>query len=130
MMKRHFSKATWESKVGYCRAVRSGDVIAVSGTGAVDESGAVAAPGDAFGQARVCLQILEKALKQLGGKRSDVIRTRMFVTDISKWSEFAKAHREFFSGEDVPATSMVEVRKLIDPQMLIEIEADAIVRRR
>jgi isochorismate pyruvate lyase len=87
----------------------------------------VHAPGDAHAQAKRCLELIERALVQLAANRRNVVRTRMFVTDISRWAEFGRAHAEFF-GADKPATTMVEVKRLIDPAMLIEIEADAFVR--
>jgi enamine deaminase RidA (YjgF/YER057c/UK114 family) len=123
---RVFSKAPWEGKVGYCRAIRKGDLIFVTGTAAVDDDGKPFAPGDAYGQAKRCLFLIERALKELGTDLSSVVRTRMFVTDISKWHEFGRAHGEAFR-DFPPATSMVEVKALIDPAMLIEIEADAVV---
>jgi len=123
--RRAFSGARWEQQVGYCRAVRAGNHVFVSGTAPVAEDGAVFAPGDAYRQARRCLEIVEQALRALGADLSCVVRTRMFVTDVSRWAEFGRAHAECF-GEHPPATSMVEVRSLIDPAMLIEIEADAV----
>jgi len=126
MFQRVFTGATWEKKVGYCRAVRAGDHVYVSGTAPVADGGGVHAPGDGHAQARRCLEIIESALTSVGAQLDDVVRTRMFVTDISRWEEFGRAHGEVF-GDHPPATSMVEVRALIDPQMLIEIEADAIV---
>lgn len=122
---RVYSKAPWETEVGYCRAIRAGDHIYVTGTAPVSEGGGVFASGDAYAQARRCLEIIEKALKALGCDRTRIVRTRMFVTDINRWAEFGRAHREFF-GESRPATTMVEVQRLIDPAMLIEIEADAV----
>ena len=122
---RVYSKAKWESEVGYCRAIRAGDHIYVSGTAPVSDDGGVFTPGDAYAQARRCLEIIEKSLGELGAAMKDVVRTRMFVTDISRWCEFGKAHGEFFR-DHPPATSMVEVRRLIEPDMLIEIEADAV----
>lgn len=124
---RVFSGAPWESRVGYCRAIRSDSLIFVTGTAPVDESGGVFAPGDAYAQARRCFQIIERALLGLGASMADVVRTRMFVTDISRWEEFGRAHHEFFA-DHPPATSMVEVRRLIHPAMLIEVEADASCR--
>jgi isochorismate pyruvate lyase len=123
--RRAFSGAPWESKVGYCRALRAGDHIYVTGTAPVAEGGGVFAPGDACAQARRCFEIIERALRDLGADRASVVRTRMFVTDIARWAEFGQAHREFF-GAHPPATTMVEVRALIDPAMLIEVEADAV----
>jgi enamine deaminase RidA (YjgF/YER057c/UK114 family) len=123
--RRTFSGAAWEKQVGYCRAVRAGNQVFVSGTAPVAQSGGAYAPGDGYRQALRCLEIIEQALRSLGAELSDVVRTRMFVTDISRWPEFGRAHAEAF-GTHPPATSMVEVRALIDPAMLIEIEADAI----
>ena len=120
------SGAPWETQVGYSRAVRFGNFVAVSGTAPVDDTGAVASPGDAYGQAKRCIEIIERALEQIGGTLDDVIRTRMFVTDIELWPEFGRAHGEAF-GDSPPATSMVEVSRLIDPEMLIEIEVDAVL---
>lgn len=121
------SGAPWEKQVGYARAVRIGRTIAVSGTAPVDASGAVASPGDAYGQAKRCIEIIERALEEIGASLEDVVRTRMFVTDIELWPEFGRAHGEAFKAAP-PATSMVEVSRLIDPDMLIEIEADALLR--
>lgn len=126
MTDRVFSGAPWEKRVGYCRAIRQGQNVYVSGTAPVDEDGEVFAPGDAYAQARRCLEIIEHALQSLKVDRASIVRTRMFVTDITRWAEFGRAHAEFF-GQDVPATSMVEVCRLIDPAMLIEIEADAVL---
>ena len=122
---RAFSGAPWEAEVSYCRALRAGELIYVTGTAPLDERGAVFAPGDAYAQARRCFEIIEGALRELGAGMSHVVRTRMFVTDISRWAEYGRAHRERFA-EHPPATTMVEVRSLIDPEMLIEIEADAL----
>ena len=122
---RAFTGAPWEKQVGYCRALRAGDHIYVTGTAPVAEDGQVFAPGDGYAQAKRCLEIIGKALDELGAGMSDVVRTRMFVTDISRWAEFGRAHREFFA-DHPPATSLVEVSSLIDPVMLIEIEADAV----
>lgn len=123
---RIFSGAPWEKKIGYCRAIRNGNFIAVTGTVALDEKGNILGVGDPYGQAKRSLEIIEKTLKSLGASKANIIRTRMFVTDISQWQEFGKAHGEFFL-ENPPATSMLEVNRLIDPQALIEIEADAIL---
>lgn len=124
--KRHFSGARWEPEVGYCRAVRAGDLVFVSGCAPVARGGGVEAPGEPYAQARRCIEIVEEALAALGARLEDVVRTRMFVTDASRWAEYGRAHREAF-GAHPPATSMVEVRALIDPAMTIEIEADAVV---
>ncbi len=117
--------AKWENIVGYSRAVRIGNIIEVSGTAPV-EGGKTIAPGNAYEQTKACIKIIEKALSEAGASLNNVIRTRMFVTDISRWEEIGKAHQEFF-GAIKPATSMVEVKSLISPDMLIEIEATAIV---
>lgn len=114
------SAAPWESQVGYSRAVRVGGVIAVSGSAPVGEGGEVVGVGDAYLQARRCIEVLQAALQQADAELRHVVRTRMFVTDISLWEDFARAHHEAFSGFP-PATSMVEVTRLIDPRMLIEI---------
>ncbi len=120
------SGAPWESSVGYARAVRAGSVVAVSGTAPVTDDGQLHAPGDAYAQAVRCIEILERALNDAGSGLRDVVRTRMYVTDIERWEEFGRAHAEAFA--DIrPATSMVEVARLIDPGMLIEIEADAVI---
>jgi len=123
---RVYSGAPWEAQVGYCRALRAGDRIFVTGTAPVAEGGNVYAPGDAYAQARRCFEIMKRALAELGAGMADVARTRMFVTDIERWPEYGRAHAEAF-GDHPPTTTMVEVRRLIDPDMLIEIEADAVV---
>ena len=125
-VKRTFSGAPWEQQVGYCRAIRAGNLIWVTGTAPVDDDGGTHAPGDAYAQARRCLEIIDAALWELGAKLKQVVRTRMFVTDISRWEEYGRAHREVFE-EYPPATTLVEVRRLIEPDMLIEIEAEAVV---
>jgi len=121
------SRAVWEAKVGYCRALRAGDLVFVTGTAPVDESGAgTFAPGDPYAQAGRCLELIERALRSFGADRTRIARTRLFVTDISRWAEYGRAHAEFF-GEHRPTTTMVEVRRLIAPEMMIEIEADAVL---
>jgi enamine deaminase RidA (YjgF/YER057c/UK114 family) len=102
-----------------------GDHIYVTGTAPVADDGGIFAPGDGYAQARRCLEIIQRALNELGADLSHVVRTRMFVTDIQRWAEYGRAHREFFAAHP-PATTMVEVRALIHPDMLIEIEADAV----
>ena len=124
--RRTFSGAPWEEVVGYCRALRSGNTIFVTGTAPVDLDGGVHAPGEAYPQATRCLEIIAESLERLGGSLKDVVRTRMFVTDISRWEEFGLAHKDHF-GDHPPTTTMVEVRSLIHPDMLIEIEAEAVV---
>jgi len=120
------SGAPWEAKVGYSRATRAGRFVAVSGTAPVAEDGSVFAVGDAYAQTRRCIEIIEQALAACGAGLSDVVRTRMFVTDIECWPEIGRAHAEAFAAIR-PATSMVEVSRLIDPGMLVEIEADAML---
>ena len=122
--RRAFSGAPWEDKVGYCRALRADNLIFVTGTAPVSEDGSVHAPGDGEAQARRCFEIIRRALQDLGADIEHVTRTRMFVTDISRWEEFGRAHKTFFEGHP-PATTMVEVNALVHPDMLIEIEADA-----
>lgn len=112
--------------MGYSRAVRIGNIVEVAGTTAVDEQGMVVGKGDAYAQTRYALGKIERALKQAGVSLRDVIRTRMFVTDISRWEEIGRAHGEFF-GDIRPAATMVEVRSLISPDLLIEIEVTAII---
>ena len=126
---RHFSGARWEPEVGYCRALRRGNLVFVSGTAPLAAGGGVHAPGDAYAQARRCLEIALEALAALGASAPDVVRTRMYVTDASRWREVGRAHREVF-GADPPAATLVEVRALVDPGMLVEIEVDAVVAPR
>jgi len=121
---KYSSGAKWEQVVGYSRAVKVGTRIYVTGTTATDENSRVVGVGDAYAQTVQAIKNIETALKALGATLETVVRTRMLVTDISRWEEYGRAHGEFF-GEIRPATTMVEVSKLIDPEMLIEIEADA-----
>ena len=124
-VERVYSGAPWEREVGYCRALRAGDLVVVTGTAPVSDEGTTFAPGDAYAQAARCFEIIAQALAELGAGLDDVIRTRMYVTDITRWAEYGRAHREAV-GANPPATTLVEVRSLIDPEMLIEIEAEAL----
>lgn len=119
------SGAKWEAIVGYSRAVKAGNMIEVTGTVAVDDDGNTVGINNAYEQARFAIQKIEKVLQNAGASLKDVVRTRMFVTDISRWEEYGKAHGEFFK-DILPCTSMIEVKGLIDPEYLIEIEATAI----
>lgn len=123
---RAFTGAPWERHVGYCRALRTGDRVFVTGTTAVNPDGTIHGPGDGYEQAKRCLEIIERSLGEVGAGIEDVTRTRMFVTDIDRWREFGQAHAEVF-GDHPPTTTMVEIRRLIHPDMLIEIEADAVI---
>ena len=121
---RYSSGAKWESIVGYSRALRVGDRIYVTGTTATDENSRIVGKGDAHAQTVQCIKNIERALKAFDCTLDNVVRTRMFVTDISRWEEYGRAHGEFVR-DILPAATRVEVSKLIDPDMLIEIEADA-----
>ncbi|GAB3313051.1 RidA family protein [Haloplanus rallus] len=126
------SGTEWESAVGYSRAVRAGDEIHVSGTTATDDDGAVVGPGDPYAQTRRAIENVDTALAALDASLSDVVRTRLFVTDIDDWEAIGRAHAEAFDESEErrssggrPATTMVQVERLIDPEMLIEVEATA-----
>ena len=123
-VERFGSGAPWESSFGYSRAVRGGDFVFVAGTTAIDEDGVVRAPGDAAGQVEVALDAIEAALASAGARMDQVVQTRMYVTDISRADEIGRAHGDRF-GAFAPVTSMVQVEALIDPRMLVEIEAVA-----
>jgi enamine deaminase RidA (YjgF/YER057c/UK114 family) len=120
------SGAKWEDIVGYSRAVKIGNAIEVAGTSALDENGNIVGVNDPYEQTKFIIAKIEKALISAGATLNDVIRTRIFVTDISRWEEIGRAHGEYF-GKIKPAATMVEVRSLIDPAMLVEIEATAII---
>jgi len=120
------SGAKWEDIVGYSRAVKVGNTIEVTGTVSVDDNSNLIGGNNAYEQTKFIIQKIEKVLQRAGASLKDVVRTRMFVTDISRWEEYGKAHGEFF--KDIkPCTTMVEVSKLISPEYLIEIEATAVI---
>ena len=125
-VQRHGSGVEWEPIVGYSRVVRAGANVWVAGCTATTEDGAIAGPGDAYAQARQALRNVAAALAQVGAQVQDVVRTRMFVTDISQWEAIGRAHGEVFA--DIrPVTAMLEVSALLDPRMMVEIEADAFI---
>ncbi len=120
------SGGPWEDAVGYSRAVRVGNVVSVAGTTAAEADGAIFGGDDMYLQARRCFEIIERALAEAGATMADVVRTRMFVTDIGRWEEAGRAHGEFFR-EVKPAATMVEVSRLIAPGLLVEVEVDAVI---
>ena len=122
------SGAKWEDIVGYSRAVRVGNLVEVTGTVAINDKNELVGEGDAYTQTRFILSKIEQVLQRAGASLTDVVRTRMFVTDISRWEEYGRAHGEVFSAIK-PCTSMIEVKGLIEPAYLIEIEASAIIQK-
>ncbi len=120
------SGSPYEKPIGFSRAVRVGKHVAVAGTAPIADDGSNAAPGDPHGQAKRCLEIIERAINQAGGQLKHVVRTRIFITDTAHWKEIARAHGEFFA-ELRPASTCVQVSALLDPDWFVEIEADAIV---
>jgi enamine deaminase RidA (YjgF/YER057c/UK114 family) len=123
-VERHGSGAPWEAAVGYSRVVRAGDLVLVAGTTATMPDGAIAGLGDAYLQTRQAIENFSRALAQVGATPADVVRTRIYVTDITAWEEVGRAHAEAF-GDVRPVTAMLEVSGLLDPRMLVEIEAEA-----
>jgi len=122
------SGTRWESEVGYSRAVRSGNMVFVSGTTSVDDAGNVVGLGNAYEQTKFILRKIEAALNEAGASMNDIVRTRMYVVDVNIWEEVGRAHGEFFK-EIKPASTLVEVSSLIEPDLLVEIEAEAVINK-
>jgi enamine deaminase RidA (YjgF/YER057c/UK114 family) len=120
------SGSPFEKDIGFSRAVKIGNIIAVSGTAPIAPDGTAAFPGDLYAQTRHCLEIVEEAIANGGGDLDNVVRTRVYLTDISRWKEAAKAHGEFF-GEIQPASTFIEVKGLVNPEWMVEIEADCYI---
>ena len=120
------SASKWEDIVGYSRVVRAGNIIEVAGTTATDDNGAIIGIGDPYAQTAFIFEKISKYLQKAGAALEDVVRTRMFVTDISQWEEIGRAHRDYFKNIK-PAASMLEVNRLIEPDLLVEIEVTAII---
>ncbi len=125
-IRRAFSGTPWEEQVGYCRAVRQGAHIWVSGTAPVADDGTTYAPDDPYAQTARCIALIDKALSELGAGLENVVRTRLYVTDITRWEAMGRAHAAAFKNAP-PATTMVQVSALISPDMMVEVEADAFV---
>lgn len=125
-IKRISSTSPFEAQIGFSRAVRMGNLIAVSGTAPIDKDGKTAFPGDLYRQTKFCIDIMKRAIEEAGGKLEDVIRTRIMLRDISIWQEAARAHGEYFS-EIRPASTFVEISRLIDEDWLVEMEADCYI---
>jgi enamine deaminase RidA (YjgF/YER057c/UK114 family) len=120
------SGSPYERSIGFSRAVRVGNTVTVAGTGPIAPDGTTACPGDAYGQARRCLEIIKEAIEAAGAQLNDVVRTRLMLTDISHWEEVGRAHGEFFA--DIrPASTLVEVSRFVRPEWLVEIEADCVI---
>lgn len=126
MRQRVFSGSPYESQIGFCRAIRVGDIVHVSGTAPLAPDGSTACPGDAYGQTKRCLEIIEAAVRELGGTLSHIVRTRLYLTRLDSWPEVARAHGELF-GSIQPAATALAVSGLIRSDWLVEIEADAII---
>ncbi|MCG8524821.1 MAG: RidA family protein [Opitutales bacterium] len=126
MKKQATSGSPFENSIGFCRATRIGNIVAVSGTAPINFDGSTAHVGDVYGQTKVCLDIIKEAIQRVDGRFTDIIRTRIFLKDISQWEKAAKAHGEYFS-EIKPVCTFVEVSRFIDEDWLVEIEADCVV---